>query len=146
MRAVIQRVSQASVRINDEITTEISKGMVVMLGIAHNDTRDDAESLANKIVNLRIFPDAEEKMNLSVIDIKGSLLVISNFTLYANSNKGNRPNFIEAAKPMDAMSIYDYFIEYLRNNTQIEIQSGVFKAMMEVTLTNDGPVTIILEK
>ncbi|MBS1537492.1 MAG: D-tyrosyl-tRNA(Tyr) deacylase [Bacteroidetes bacterium] len=146
MRAVIQRVSQASVRINDEITTEINKGMVVMLGIAHNDTRDDAESLANKIVNLRIFPDAEEKMNLSVIDIKGSLLVISNFTLYANSNKGNRPNFIQAAKPMDAMPIYDYFVEYLRNNTQIEIQSGVFRAMMEVTLTNDGPVTIILEK
>ena len=145
MRAVIQRASKASVTINGEITASINQGLVVLLGITHSDTRKNAEALAHKIGGLRIFSDVEGKMNLSVQDINGSLLIISNFTLYANSNKGFRPNFMDAAKSDHAEPLYNYFVEYIREHSSIEIQTGLFGAMMDISLVNDGPVTIILE-
>ena len=145
MRAVVQRVSLASVNINGKITASIGQGLVVLLGITHSDNSKCAEGLASKILGLRIFADTEGKMNLSVQEIGGSILIISNFTLYANSNKGFRPNFMEAAKPEIAEPLYIYFIDYLRSHTSVEIQTGVFGAMMDVSFTNNGPVTIILE-
>ena len=145
MRAVIQRVSSASVTIDGQITASINQGLVVLLGITHTDTRKNAEALAHKIAGLRIFSDSEGKMNLSVHDINGSLLIVSNFTLYANSSKGFRPNFMEAAKPDHAEPLYNYFVEYIRSHSSTDIQTGVFGAMMDVSLVNDGPVTIILE-
>ncbi len=145
MRAIVQRVTQASVSINNEVTASIAHGMVVLLGITHSDLRKNAETLVSKIAGLRIFSDNDGKMNLSVQEIGGSIIVVSNFTLYANSNKGFRPNFMEAAKPEMAEPLYNYFVEYLRLNTPVDVQTGVFGAMMTVSLINDGPVTIILE-
>lgn len=145
MKVVVQRVRQASITINNEITATIAHGLVVLLGITHSDNQKNAEALASKISGLRIFSDSQGKMNLSVQEIGGSIMIISNFTLYANSNKGFRPNFMEAAKPETAEPLYNYFVEYLRTITSVEIQTGIFGAMMDVSLTNDGPVTIILE-
>jgi D-tyrosyl-tRNA(Tyr) deacylase len=145
MRAVVQRVSQASVSIDGIQTAAIGQGLLVLLGITHTNTRKNAEALAIKLIGLRIFSDTEDRMNLSVQDIGGSIMVISNFTLYANSRKGFRPNFMGAAPPDVAEPLYDYFVEYLRSQSSIEIQTGIFGAMMDVSLTNDGPVTIILD-
>jgi D-tyrosyl-tRNA(Tyr) deacylase len=144
MRAVLQRVSRAKVTVNDEITGEIGKGLLVLLGVGNGDGEADAVFLVEKVVNLRIFDDEEGKMNLSLLDIDGGLLVVSQFTLYADARKGRRPSYINAAEPETANKLYEFFVsesgKHLRN-----VQIGRFQAMMDVELVNDGPVTIILE-
>lgn len=144
MRTVIQRVRFARVSVNGKIIGEIDKGLLILLGVAHDDSEKEMKWLANKTKNLRIFEDEEEKMNLSLEDIKGKALIISQFTLYANSVKGNRPSFIEAAKPDFAKDLYLKFIQEFKN-FGIETQEGEFGADMKVELLNDGPVTIIID-
>jgi D-tyrosyl-tRNA(Tyr) deacylase len=144
MRAVVQRVTRARVTINGEITGEIENGLVVLLGIARDDTRDDADYLAPKIVALRIFDDAEGRMNVSVKDINGGLLIVSQFTLYGDVRRGLRPSWIDAAAPEIAEPLYDYFVESSRKLLG-RVETGSFRKMMEVELVNDGPVTILLD-
>ena len=144
MKAVVQRVKKGSVSINNKVTRAIDKGVVVLLGISENDTEEDIKYIADRISNLRIFEDSEGKMNLSCIDIKGELLIISQFTLLANCRKGRRPSFVEAAKPEKAISIYNKFILLLRE-TGLEVKTGEFGASMLVEIYNEGPVTIILD-
>ena len=144
MRTVIQRVKFARVGVNGKIIGEIDKGLLILLGVTHDDSEKEMKWLANKTKNLRIFEDEEEKMNLSLEDIKGKALIISQFTLYANSVKGNRPSFIEAAKPDFAKDLYLKFIQEFKN-FGIETQEGEFGADMKVELLNDGPVTIIID-
>nr|WP_314531652.1 D-aminoacyl-tRNA deacylase [uncultured Fusobacterium sp.] len=144
MRTVIQRVRFARVSVDGKIIGEIDKGLLILLGVAHDDSEKEMKWLANKTKNLRIFEDEEEKMNLSLEDIKGKALIISQFTLYANSVKGNRPSFIEAAKPDFAKDLYLKFIQEFKN-FGIETQEGEFGADMKVELLNDGPVTIIID-
>lgn len=144
MKTVIQRVSSANVVVNDEIVGQIGKGLVVLLGISDEDTEEVVNKTVKKIINLRIFRDKNDKMNLSVKDIAGSILVISQFTLYADCKKGNRPSFINAGKPEYANKLYKYFIKEVEKQ-EIEVAHGIFGADMKVTLTNDGPVTITLE-
>ncbi|MBD3617186.1 MAG: D-tyrosyl-tRNA(Tyr) deacylase [Gracilimonas sp.] len=146
MKAVIQRVRSSSVMVDNEITGAIDQGLLVLLGIHENDSDEQLEWMCNKISKLRIFEDEEGKMNKSVQDVSGGILVVSQFTLYANSDKGTRPSFIEAARPEKAEPMYEDMIEWFKNNTNLDIQSGEFGAMMSVKLENDGPVTIILEK
>lgn len=144
MRAVIQRVSRASVTVGSEITGEIGKGLLVLLGVSVRDTEKDATYLVDKVLNLRIFEDAEEKMNLSLLDIKGELLVVSQFTLYGDVTRGRRPSFIDAAPPERANHLYEAFVA--EAGKQIDgVQTGRFQAMMDVELVNDGPVTILLD-
>jgi len=144
MRAVVQRVSRAKVTVGEEITGEIGKGLLVLLGVSVRDTEKDANYLVDKILNLRIFEDAEEKMNLSLLDIKGELLVVSQFTLYGDVTRGRRPSFIEAAPPERANHLYKVFVA--EAGQQVEsVQTGRFQAMMDVELVNDGPVTILLD-
>lgn len=145
MRAVIQRVSAASVISNGIETGNIGKGLLILLGIETSDDREDAGWLADKIRQMRIFQDEEDKMNLSLEDIGGEILLISQFTLHANSKKGNRPSFIRAARPEVAIPLYEYFKTYLDQHSTKPIQCGVFGADMKVSLVNDGPVTIILD-
>jgi D-aminoacyl-tRNA deacylase len=145
MKAVIQRVSQASVISNGIMTGSIRKGLLVLLGIGHDDEEQDAEWLADKIWQMRIFQDAEDKMNLALNDIDGRLLVISQFTLHASTKKGNRPSFIAAARPEKAIPLYEHFIQYLEKQTGQEVKTGIFGADMKVDLINDGPVTIIID-
>jgi D-aminoacyl-tRNA deacylase len=145
MRVVIQRVSEAAVKIDGTIVGEISKGLVVLLGIAQEDTEQDALYLIQKLINLRIFSDADGKMNLSVQDCGGELLVVSQFTLYADTKKGNRPSYIRAARPEHAISLYEFFLQELQKQFQGPIQTGQFGADMKVSLINDGPVTIIID-
>jgi D-aminoacyl-tRNA deacylase len=145
MIAVLQRTTQASVTIDSIIKGKIDSGLLVFLGIAHEDTADDIEWLATKIINLRIFADSEGKMNLSVQDINGNILLISQFTLHANTKKGNRPSFIEAAKPEIAIPLYESFIKTLNQKLGKLIETGEFGADMKVNLLNDGPVTIIID-
>jgi D-aminoacyl-tRNA deacylase len=145
MRAVVQRVSNASVISDSVLTGTIEKGLLVLLGIEHEDHHEDAEWICEKIRQMRIFSDSEGKMNLSVEDISGDLMVISQFTLHASTKKGNRPSFIKAARPEQANELYNYFKEYLQQQTGKEIASGVFGADMKVSLVNDGPVTIIMD-
>ncbi len=145
MRIVIQRVSEASVKINDNTVAKISSGLVILLGIETTDSETDADYLVQKLINLRVFSDEEGKMNLSVTDIKGGILVVSQFTLFADTKKGNRPSFIRAARPEQAIPLYDYFLKQLKVNFKGAIQNGVFGADMKVSLVNDGPVTIILD-
>jgi D-aminoacyl-tRNA deacylase len=144
MRAVVQRVTRARVTIGGEITGEIENGLVVLLGIARDDTRDDADYLAPKIVALRIFDDAEGRMNLSVKDIDGGLLIVSQFTLYGDVRRGLRPSWSDAAAPEVAEPLYDYFVESCRKLLG-RVETGSFRKMMEVELVNDGPVTILLD-
>lgn len=144
MRIVLQRVSSAAVRIDGKVCGEIGKGYLILLGIGESDTEEDCRRLADKIINLRIFADENDKINLSLETVGGSLLVVSQFTLYADSRKGNRPNFIQAAKPDTAEKLYNYFVEYCRFKGQI-VETGSFGADMKVELVNDGPFTIILE-
>lgn len=144
MKAVIQRVSKASVSVDNKITGEIEKGLLILLGVKEGDKKEDAEVLANKIANLRIFSDSNDKMNLSLLNIGGSALVISNFTLLADTKKGRRPNFINAAKPKEAEELYEYFTKLLLNIGVKTVEKGVFGAAMEVSLINDGPVTITI--
>ncbi len=145
MRAVIQRVSEASVTINNRVKSSINKGLLVLLGIEENDHKNDIEWLIKKITQMRIFSDEDGKMNLSVQNIKGDILVISQFTLYASTQKGNRPSFIQAAKPAVAIPLYEAFLTQLKTQLNKEIYSGEFGADMKVALVNDGPVTIVLD-
>lgn len=145
MRVVLQRVSEANVKINDVVKGEIDHGFVVLLGITPEDTEDDVLWLAQKICNQRVFSDEEGKMNLSIKDINGSLLIVSQFTLYASTKKGNRPSFIKSAKPEIAIPLYEKFIRECSLLIEKPIQTGEFGADMKVSLTNDGPVTIIID-
>lgn len=147
MKVVVQRVSQAGVYINKEnYSTEINKGLVIFLGIKTGDTEEDVNFLADKCCNLRIFQDKNEKMNLSLKDLNGEALVISQFTLYGNAQKGNRPSFTDAAKPDEAIPLYEKFILRMKYNLgNDKVKSGIFGAMMLVKIFNDGPVTILLD-
>ncbi|MBN2172893.1 MAG: D-tyrosyl-tRNA(Tyr) deacylase [Bacteroidales bacterium] len=145
MRAVIQRVSQASVRINGEIMSRISTGLLILLGIEEADTQEDVDWLAGKIARLRIFDDENRVMNLSVSDVSGEILVVSQFTLHASTKKGNRPSYIKAAKPDVAVPMYEKFVKKVEEETGKSVQTGEFGAMMEISLVNDGPVTIIMD-
>lgn len=144
MKAVVQRVSKANVEVEGKIVGEIGPGLVILLGIAGDDEEADADYLAEKIVNLRIFNDAEEKMNLNLLDVQGELLAISQFTLYANTRKGRRPSFINAALPEKAEPLYQYFIHRIEEY-RIKVARGIFGALMMVKIFNQGPVTIIIE-
>ena len=146
MKVVVQRVSRASVKIDGKINGEIGHGMLVLVGFCEGDNQEAIKWMSNKIVNLRIFPDEEYKMNKSVIDCDGGILLISNFTLYGDVQKGFRPSFSKAAVPSEAEPLYDFMLDYLKNNYNIKTESGIFGAMMDVELINDGPVTIIIEK
>ncbi len=144
MRAVIQRVSRASVKIDNRINGEIRHGLVVLLGIRRGDSRTDLQWLAEKIVNLRIFEDHEGKMNRSLADIDGEMLIVSQFTLYGDCRKGRRPGFSSAAPPEIAEPLYRQFIEEVKNR-QIRVATGIFQATMEIEMINDGPVTLLLD-
>jgi D-aminoacyl-tRNA deacylase len=145
MRVVIQRVSRASVSINNKIKSEIGKGLLVFAGIEESDNETDIDWLSNKIVHLRIFNDADDVMNCSVLDVGGAIMVISQFTLHAKTRKGNRPSYIRAAHPDLALPIYNSFISRLSQLINNEVKSGMFGAMMQIELVNDGPVTIIID-
>lgn len=145
MIAVIQRVSEASVTIEGRINGQIQQGFLVLLGITHTDTDEDTEWLAKKIVGMRIFSDTEGKMNLDLKSIDGNILLISQFTLHASTKKGNRPSFIEAARPEVAIPLYNRMIQRLRQELGRPIQTGEFGADMKVSLLNDGPVTIVID-
>lgn len=145
MKAVIQRVSQASVTIESKIVAEIQKGLLVLVGIEDSDNQEDINWLTSKIINLRIFADENEVMNLSVKDINGEIIVVSQFTLHASTRKGNRPSYIKASKPEIAIPLYKNFVSQLETELGKKIQTGVFGADMKVSLVNDGPVTIIID-
>lgn len=145
MIAVIQRVSEASVSIEGQIKGEIKQGLMVLLGITHEDTREDIEWLCKKIVNMRIFSDEEDKMNHSVLDVNGNILLISQFTLHSSTKKGNRPSYLQAAKPDVAIPLYEETIKHLDRLLPHPIATGEFGADMKVSLVNDGPVTIIID-
>jgi D-tyrosyl-tRNA(Tyr) deacylase len=144
MRAVVQRVSHAKVTVNGEITGEIGPGLLVLLGVAKEDTRTDADYLAEKTIGLRVFEDADGKMNLSVADVSGALLVVSQFTLYGDARRGKRPSFDAAAPPQQARELYEYFVEKIRA-AGLRCETGRFQEMMQVELVNEGPVTILLD-
>lgn len=144
MRVVVQRVKRASVEIDNKVNGKINTGFLVLLGIASTDTKQDVDYLVKKVVNLRIFSDENDKMNLALRDINGELLIISQFTLYGNCKDGNRPSFIEAARPDVAIPLYEYFIEECKKKVSV-VETGIFGADMKVSLFNDGPVTIIIE-
>ena len=144
MRAVVQRVTRASVTVDGEVVGEIGKGLVVLVGIARDDTKVEAAYLADKISNLRIFDDDEGKMNVSVKDVRGGLLIVSQFTLYGDVRRGLRPSWIEAAPPEIAEPLYEFFVRQARAAVP-EVATGKFQAMMQVELVNDGPVTILLD-
>ncbi len=146
MRVVLQRVSKASVTVENKVTGKIEEGLLLLVGIHPDDTEETINWMGSKILRLRVFEDEEKKMNLSVSDVKGGILVISQFTLYADTRKGTRPGFSEAAKPEFAEMMYEKFITWLKVHSDLSIQTGVFGAMMDVDLVNKGPVTIILDK
>ena len=145
MRVVIQVVSEASVSIDGQIYSQIQQGLLIFLGIEHSDTEQDVELLSKKIAKLRIFADENNQMNKSVIDIKGQLLVVSQFTLHAKTKKGNRPSFIEAARTEVAIPLYGAFVKRLSEDSQSQVLTGQFGANMQVNLCNDGPVTILID-
>jgi D-tyrosyl-tRNA(Tyr) deacylase len=145
MRLVVQRVTKALVHIEHNPYAEIGKGLCILLGIEEYDSEADAEWLAGKVAGLRILADQHGLMNLSITDIQGELLVISQFTLFASTKKGNRPSFIRSAKPEKAIPLYEYFIAILERNTKLPVKTGVFGANMQIELINDGPVTIIID-
>ena len=145
MKVVVQRVSEASVTINNSIISSIKKGFLILLGIVSEDTEEDIDYLVKKISNLRVFNDENNVMNNSLLDVKGEVIVVSQFTLHALTKKGNRPSYIKAAKPIIAIPLYETFINKLENSIQTKVQTGKFGADMKVTLINDGPVTIIID-
>ena len=144
MRAVVQRVSRAKVTVEGEVTGEIGSGLMVLLGVSEDDTQDDANYLAEKIVSLRIFPDDEGKMNLSLIDVAGKMLIVSQFTLFGDCRKGRRPSFIKAARPEMADSMYQIFVVEVQGRG-VQTATGRFQTHMEVELVNDGPVTLLID-
>ncbi len=144
MRAVLQRVSRAKVTVNGRITGEIDRGLLILLGVGKSDDEATADRLLDKIIKLRIFDDGDGKMNLSLADIDGEMLVVSQFTLYADTRKGRRPSFIDAALPQDGNRLYEYFVAKAREMIR-KVETGEFGAMMDVDLVNDGPVTIVLD-
>jgi D-aminoacyl-tRNA deacylase len=144
MRAIVQRVSDARVRVESRLSGEIGRGVLILLGVARIDAEPDADYLADKIVNLRIFDDPQGKMNLSLLDVGGQALVVSQFTLYGDVRRGRRPSYTDAAEPAAAKALYECFIERVRA-LGVNVETGVFQADMQVSLTNDGPVTIMLD-
>ena len=144
MRAVVQRVSRARVTVAGETTGEIGRGLLVLLGVSNRDSEKDADYLVEKTLNLRIFYDEDGKMNLSLLDVGGGLLVVSQFTLYGDTRRGRRPSFIDAAEPIEANRLYEYFVSQCRLRID-RVETGQFQAMMDVELTNDGPVTILID-
>ena len=144
MRVVVQRVINASVEDDGQICGSIKKGLLVFIGIGDGDSENDCKRLADKIINLRIFSDENDKINLSLKDVNGELLIVSQFTLYADCKKGNRPNFTQAAKPDIANALYEFFVDYCKNLVPV-VETGIFGADMKVKLLNDGPFTIVLE-
>ena len=144
MRLVLQRVTSASVRVDGDVTGEIDRGYLVLFGAGEGDTEDECRRLADKMLGLRIFPDSEDKINLSLGDVGGGLLIVPQFTLYADCRKGRRPNFTQAAKPDEANRLYEYFVAYCREKYG-QAETGVFGADMKVSLLNDGPFTVILD-
>ena len=144
MKLVVQRGKNAKVEVENKIVGKIQKGFLVLLGVTHNDTKKEADYLVKKLCKLRIFTDENKKMNLSIKDVNGELLIVSQFTLYADCTQGNRPSFTQSAKPEYASELYEYFCSKCRENN-IHVEKGIFGADMKVTLVNDGPVTIILE-
>ena len=145
MKLVVQRVKKAEVKVDENKIGKIDKGFLVLIGIKVGDTKEQADYLVKKLCNLRVFSDENDKMNLSIKDVKGKLLIVSQFTLYGDCSQGNRPSFIEAARPEEANPLYEYFCNQCELNN-IEVQKGIFGADMKVELINDGPVTIIIEK
>jgi len=145
MRLVIQRVKKAQVEVNNQEVGRINQGLMVLIGIEDSDTEEDANYLVGKLVNMRIFSDSEGKMNLSVEDINGGLLLISQFTLHALTAKGNRPSFIQAARPDKAVPLYEYFIQKTRDSTIVPVETGLFGEDMQIAMIGDGPVTIIMD-
>ena len=145
MKLVVQRVKNAKVDVDGKTVGRIEKGFLVLLGVTHTDTKETADYLVKKLCNLRVFEDENGKMNLSLKDVEGKLLIVSQFTLYADCSGGNRPSFVNAAKPEFANELYEYFCDKCKGNG-IEVEKGIFGADMKVSLLNDGPVTIILEK
>lgn len=145
MRVVIQRVTQASVSVDSKITGQISKGLMVLVGIENADTAEDSEWLSKKVCNLRIFDDEDGVMNKSLLDVDGNLLVISQFTLHAKTKKGNRPSYISAAKPDISIPLYENFVACLEKESGKKVETGKFGAEMQVSLVNDGPVTIVMD-
>ena len=144
MKIVVQRVLQADVSVDRKICGKINKGYLILIGIGHEDTEQDCIRLADKLVNLRIFSDENDKINLSLKDVNGEILIVSQFTLYADCRKGNRPNFVQAAKQDKAEILYNYFVNYCKTKVQV-VQTGIFGADMKVSLVNDGPFTVILD-
>ena len=146
MKIVVQRVKNAKVDVEGKTVGKIDTGFLVLLGVTHEDTEEQADYLAKKLCNLRVFTDENDKMNLSLKDVNGKLLIVSQFTLYADCTGGNRPSFINAAKPDKAEKLYEYFCKQCNEKYNIEVEKGIFGADMKVELLNDGPVTIIIEK
>ncbi len=145
MKLVVQRVKYASVEVDGKIVGEIDKGFLVLIGIKVGDTKEQADYLVKKVCNLRVFSDENGKMNLSLKDVSGQLLIVSQFTLYGNCNDGNRPSFTDSARPEDAIPLYEYFCNECAKKG-IEVQKGIFGADMKVQLLNDGPVTLVIER
>lgn len=146
MKIVLQRVSEAKVTVDNFVVGSIGYGLLILAGFHTDDTRDTVQWMCDKVMKMRIFHDEEYKMNRSVQDVRGEILVVSQFTLYGDARKGNRPSFIESARPEIAIPLYEYMLDYLKSESGINVESGEFGAMMQVSLVNDGPVTILLEK
>ena len=144
MRAVVQRVSEASVRVDGAVGAAIGRGLLVLLGVGTGDSEDDADFLAEKVLNLRVFADEQGQMNRSLLDVRGGLLVVSQFTLYGDARRGRRPSYTDAAPPEEANRLYERFVSRVRPSG-LEVATGVFRAMMDVALVNEGPVTLLLD-
>ena len=144
MRAVVQRVKKAEVKVDNKTTGEISSGLLVFLGVGKEDNKKDADYLIDKIINLRIFEDEDDKLNLSAIDLNKEIMLVSQFTLFGDCRQGRRPSFFEAAPPQEAEKLYDYFVKQAEKS-ELKVETGQFQAMMDVSLVNDGPVTILVD-